>query len=174
MGRVFTEDFYEAITANNCSSAVAVTVGDGQGFAPPDEPAFNVRMVGVRLNAGSFYVEFVSDGHFIESRTPLGQIHLHQYRRNAGTLVLTYDDERTFGGNCTVQLTYDSPSEGAWSYTWRLRHSRSWRLAYRGGWTEIFRQRVRHEAHTREHPRRHQCRQPGCRKRRQRGAHLLH
>ena len=118
-GACVGEDFHEAITDNNCSSAVAVAVTglSGQGFAPPDEPAFNVRMVGVRLNAGSFYVDFVSEGRFIESGRHPGGYTYTNTGANAGTLVLTYDDEQTFGGNCTVQLTYDSPSQGAWSYT---------------------------------------------------------
>ena len=118
-GACVGEDFHEAITDNNCSSAVAVAVTglSGQGFAPPDEPAFNVRMVGVRLNAGSFYVDFVSEGRFIESGRHPGRYTYTNTGANAGTLVLTYDDEQTFGGNCTVQLTYDSPSQGAWSYT---------------------------------------------------------
>ena len=118
-GACVGEDFHEAITDNNCSSAVAVAVTglSGQGFAPPDEPAFNVRMVGVRLNAGSFYVDFVSEGRFIESGRHPGRYKYTNTGANAGTLVLTYDEEQTFGGNCTVQLTYDSPSQGAWSYT---------------------------------------------------------
>ena len=89
------------------------------GLAPADQAAFNRLMVGRQLDAGTFVLEFVSSGRFVESARSHEVSGSYSYSNtgpNAGTLSLTYD-RNEFGGSCTVQLTYASSTTGTWRYT---------------------------------------------------------
>ena len=85
-------------------------------FAPVDEPAFQGLMVGNRLNAGTFHVDFTSGGRFTESGGYQGNYSYANTGANTGTLTLDYDGE-VYGGSCTVHLTFSSANSGAWRYT---------------------------------------------------------
>ena len=88
------------------------------GLAPADQAAFNRLMVGRQLDAGTFALEFVSSGRFVESARSYEVSGSYSYSStgpNTGTLSLTYD-RTVFGGSCTVQLTYASPATGTWRY----------------------------------------------------------
>ena len=89
------------------------------GLAPADQAAFNRLMVGRQLDAGTFVLEFVSSGRFVESARSYEVSGSYSYSNtapNTGTLSLTYD-LNVFGGSCTVQLTYASSTTGTWRYT---------------------------------------------------------
>ena len=88
------------------------------GLAPADQAAFNRLMVGRQLDAGTFALEFVSSGRFVESARSYEVSGSYSYSStgpNTGTLSLTYD-RNVFGGSCTVQLTYASSATGTWRY----------------------------------------------------------
>ena len=85
------------------------------GYAPADERAFDSRVVGRRVDAGTFVLNFVSSGRFLESGRFPGRYSYSNTGPNTGTLTLTYDHE-VYGGRCTVQLTYTSSTTGTWHY----------------------------------------------------------
>ena len=95
---------------------VGVVVAVPASFAPSNEPAFNGLMVGNRLNAVTFHVDFASGGRFTESGRYQGSYSYANTGPNTGTLTLDYDGE-VYDGSCTVYLTFNSASGGAWSYT---------------------------------------------------------
>ena len=75
-------------------------------------------MVGRQMDAGTFALEFVSSGRFVESARSYEVSGSYSYSNtapNTGTLSLTYD-RNVFGGSCTVQLTYASSTTGTWRY----------------------------------------------------------
>ena len=87
-----------------------------ESFAPADATAFNTRVVGHRLNAGAFYLDFTSGGRFTESGTHQGNYSYANTGANTATLTLNYDTS-IYGSSCTVNLTFNSATHGAWSYT---------------------------------------------------------
>ena len=85
-------------------------------FAPSDEQTFNNRMVGNRLHAETFFIDFVSNGRFNESGSIPGSYQYSNTGPNTGTLTLTYDGEQ-YGGGCALQLTFTSATTGTLHYT---------------------------------------------------------
>ena len=106
------------------------------GLAPADQAAFNRLMVGRQLDAGTFALEFVSSGRFVESARSYEVSGSYSYSNtgpNTGTLSLTYD-RNVFGGSCTVQLTYASSTTGTWRYACAsgIRDQGNWHLTGTG------------------------------------------
>ena len=106
----------ESNTGNNCSGTATVAVAGSDRIAPMDSQTFNSLMIGNRLNAESFFVDFVSNGRFIEFGGLPGTNSYASTGLNTGTLTLTYD-RGNYGGACTIQLTFASRSSGALSVT---------------------------------------------------------
>ncbi len=108
----------ESNTDNNCSSAVRVTVSQTtSGFAPADQQAFNSLVVGKRIDADTYFLDFESAGRVREGydRHP-GSYTYSNTGANTGTLTQNYD-AGLFGGRCTYQLTFNSTTTGTLSYT---------------------------------------------------------
>ena len=116
------------------SSWVSATPGPtSTGLAPVDASAFHALMVGSRLDAGDFDVEFTSPGRFIESERYPGSYSYSNTGLNTGTLTLDYDGD-AYGGSCTVHLTFDSATTGTWNYNCAsgIRGRGTWMLAQPG------------------------------------------
>ena len=108
----------ESNTDNNCSSAVRVTVSrTTSGFAPADQQAFNSLVVGKRIDAETYFIDFESAGRVMEgyNRHP-GSYTYSNTGANTGTLTQNYD-AGLFGGRCTYKLTFTSTTTGTLSYT---------------------------------------------------------
>ena len=108
----------ESNTDNNCSSAVRVTVSrTTSGFAPADQQAFNSLVVGKRIDAETYFIDFESAGRVREGfdRHP-GSYTYSNTGANTGTLTQNYD-AGLFGGRCTYKLTFTSMTTGTLSYT---------------------------------------------------------
>ena len=108
----------ESNTDNNCSSAVRVTVSrTTSGFAPADQQAFNSLVVGKRIDADTYFLDFESAGRVREGfdRHP-GSYTYSNTGANTGTLTQNYD-AGLYGGRCTYKLTFTSTTTGTLSYT---------------------------------------------------------
>ena len=108
----------ESNTDNNCSSAVRVTVSrTTSGFAPADQQAFNSLVVGKRIDADTYFLDFESAGRVREGfdRHP-GSYTYSNTGANTGTLTQNYDGG-LYGGRCTTQLTFTSTTTGTLRYT---------------------------------------------------------
>ena len=119
----------ESNTGNNCSSSASITVAGSNRIAPVDPQTFNSLMIGNRLNAETFFVDFVSNGSFIESGGIPGSYSYASTGLNTGTLNLTYD-RGNYGGACTMQLTFASARSGSLSRTCEsgLEAQEGWRV----------------------------------------------
>ncbi len=106
----------EIDSANPAQQIDATPEPGPETLAPTDEPAFHRVVVGNRLNAGTYYLDFRSAGRFVESGRYPGGYSYSNTGQNTGTLTLDYDSD-VYGGSCTVLLTFDSVSNGTWSYT---------------------------------------------------------
>ena len=84
--------------------------------SPPDEPTFNIRMVGKRINTGIYFLEFVSAGRFSEDGHIPGSYSYSNTGPATGTLTQIYDGGQ-YGGSCTTQITFASATTGTLSYT---------------------------------------------------------
>ncbi len=108
------------VTADRAPVALVVETLDSAPpsvqFAPSDEQTFNNRMVGNRLHAETFFIDFVSNGRFNESGSIPGSYQYSNTGPNTGTLTLTYDGEQ-YGGGCALQLTFTSATTGTLHYT---------------------------------------------------------
>ena len=108
---------------------IGETVDSSVQFAPSDEQTFNSRMVGNRLHAETFFIDFVSNGRFNESGSIPGSYAYANTGANTGTLTLTYDGGQ-YGGGCVLRLTFASATTGTLHYacnsgtegrnTWRI------------------------------------------------------
>ena len=109
----------ESDTNNNCSSAVSVTVSQTtSGFAPADQQAFNSLVVGKRIRAESYFIDFESAGRFMEGfRRHEGSYTHSNTGANTGTLTQNYDNPEQFGGRCTTQLTFTATTTGTLRFT---------------------------------------------------------
>ncbi len=108
----------EADTTNNCSTGVPITVSGGSTFAPANQAAFDARTVGKRAlsDDSSNYKDFVSAGRFREVEGDDVYMGRYTYERtgpNSGRLAFFYDG----GGRCTSNLTYESATTGASTYS---------------------------------------------------------
>ena len=120
----------ESNAGNNCSSAATVTVAGSDRIAPVDLQAFNSLMIDNRLSAETYFVDFVSNGRFIESGGIPGSYSYAGTGLNTGTLTLTYD-RGNYGGACTIQLTFATSRSGAQSVTCQsgLNFQADWRVS---------------------------------------------
>ena len=84
--------------------------------SPPDEPTFNIRMVGKRIQAETFFLDFVSAGRFSEDGHIPGRYSYSNTGPATGTLTQIYDGGQ-YGGSCTIQITFASATTGTLSYT---------------------------------------------------------
>ena len=118
--------------ANACLAEFAPRT---QGLAPVDEASFARRVVGGRLNAGNntgdgdFFVDFMSNGRFVESGQIPGSYRYSPEDPNSGTLTLTFDDG-DYGGSCTISLIFDSGTTGALRFTCGsgIQGQRNWQI----------------------------------------------
>ena len=108
----------ESNTDNNCSSAVRVTVSQTtSGFAPADQQAFNSLVVGKRIRAETYFVDFESADRFTESLgRDSGSYTYSNTGANTGTLTQNYD-AGLYGGRCTTQLTFTATTTGTLRFT---------------------------------------------------------
>ena len=93
-----------------------ITVAGSGSFAPADEQSLNRLVVGNRLHAVGFYIDFPSAGRFLESGSLPGSYSYASTGSDTGTMTLTYDGGN-FGGSCTLLLTFVSATTGTFSYT---------------------------------------------------------
>ena len=106
--------------ANNCSSAVRVTVGASAGLAPVDQAAFDARFVGKRYSerGEDAYADFVSPGRFIYVEE--GETYPFSYTyKNTGlhTGTIEYRSEIDASYHCAARLTFRSATTGNISYS---------------------------------------------------------
>ena len=109
----------ESNTNNNCSDGVRVTVTGttSRGFAPADQQAFNSLVVGKRIDADTYFIDFESAGRFMEGfDRNSGRYTYSNTGANTGTLTQNYDGG-LYGGRCTTQLTFTSMTTGTLRYT---------------------------------------------------------
>ena len=109
----------ESNTNNNCSGAVRVTVTQTtpSGFAPAHQQAFNSLVVGNRIDAESYFIDFESAGRFKENfDRDEGSYAYSHTGANTGTFTQTYD-EGLYGGRCVTSLTFTSTTTGTLTYT---------------------------------------------------------
>ena len=88
------------------------------GFAPADQSAFDVLVVGKRLLSPepSYYTDFPSPGRFEEvepGETYTGRYTYENTGANSATVEFQYDD----GDRCTSELTFDSATTGTATYS---------------------------------------------------------
>ena len=88
------------------------------GFAPADQAAFDVLVVGKRLLSPnpSYYTDFPSPGRFEEvepGETYTGRYTYENTGANSATVEFQYDD----GDRCTAELTFDSATTGTATFS---------------------------------------------------------
>ena len=100
------------------SLTFTITVEESDSLAPANVQAFNSLVVGNRLHAEGYYIDFPSAGRFIETGGSVlpGSYSYASTGSDTGTLTETYDGGN-FGGSCTILLTFDSATTGSSSYT---------------------------------------------------------
>ncbi len=105
------------IFVNNFGSQVPPSGGGGGGFAPADQQAFNSLVVGKRIDADTYFVDFESAGRFMEGfDRNSGRYTYSNTGANTGTLTQNYD-AGLYGGRCTTQLTFNSTTTGTLRFT---------------------------------------------------------
>ena len=112
-------------------TAQARTGGGGTpAYAPASESAFDALFVGSFLSTESTFILFVSAGRIRERNEHPGAYTYASTGSNTGTLTQTYDDTVTFGGSCTIRLTFRSETSGTLRRTCDggQRSSEQWRL----------------------------------------------
>ena len=121
----------ESNTGNNCSSGAELTVkAPGPNLSPADQNAFDALFVGNFLSTENYFIHFGSGGRFRESNDHPGDYSYVNTGPNTGTVTQTYDDATTYGGSCTIQLTFVSITVGSLSYTCAggQNNTEDWRL----------------------------------------------
>ena len=104
----------ELESENNCSDDIEIS--SMSTFAHQDQEDFNSRMVGKRIHAETLFIDFPSEGRFLESFRHTGDYSYTNTGTNTGTLVQTYDSG-LFGGSCTQSLTWRTDFTGSTRYT---------------------------------------------------------
>ena len=108
----------ESNTGNNCSSGAELTVkAPGPSLAPADQSDFDSLFVGNYLSTENYFIQFLSGGRFLELDQDPGDYTYSNSGPNTGTVTQTYDDATTYGGSCTIQMTFASATAGTLSYT---------------------------------------------------------
>ena len=104
-------------------TAVGGTAGAGGGtlpegpYAPANQRAFDTRFVGNFMSTESYFILFPSSGRFRQRNDHGGAYTYESTGSNTGTVTQTYDDADTFGGSCTLRLTFASETSGTARYT---------------------------------------------------------
>lgn len=104
-------------------TALGGTAGAGGGtspggpYAPATQRAFDTRFVGNFISTESYFIQFLSRGRFREGNDHPGAYTYENTGSNSGTVTQTYDDTGTFGGSCTIRLTFASETSGTTRYT---------------------------------------------------------
>ena len=113
---IFTKDFGKSVSPPSGDGGSG-SPGTSSGFAPIDQQAFNSLLVGKRLLASTFFIDFESAGRFSEVPAETGRwTGRYTYSNtglNTGTLTQNYDER----GSCTNQLTFSSTTAGTLRYT---------------------------------------------------------
>ena len=95
------------------AEAFGTVINTPSGFAPADQDAFDRLAVGKRILLETFFVDVVSAGRFTEGfRRHGGRYAYTNTGANTARFTQTYDDPELFGGRCTTQLTFTSPTTG--------------------------------------------------------------
>ena len=98
------------------------TAGAGGGtspggpYAPASQGAFDTRFVGNFMSTESYFILFPSNGRFRQDNDHGGAYTYENTGSNSGTVTQTYDDAGTFGGSCTIRLTFASETSGTTRY----------------------------------------------------------
>ena len=87
-----------------------------EGLAPKDRSAFDALFVGRILSTETYFIRFGNHGRFREYDRHSGDYAYSNADPNTGTVKLTYDDSTTFGGSCTIDLTFVSETRGTSEY----------------------------------------------------------
>ena len=99
------------------AEAFGTAVETPSGLSPADQDAFNRLVVGKRIDAESYFVDFESAGRFLEGfRRHEGRYTYANTGANTGTLTQNYD-AGLYGGRCATQLTFTSTTTGTLRYT---------------------------------------------------------
>ncbi len=99
------------------AEAFGTAVETPSGLSPANQDAFNRLVVGKRIKAENYFVDFESAGRFLEGfRRHEGRYTYSNTGANTGTLTQNYD-AGLFGGRCTTQLTFISTTTGTLRYT---------------------------------------------------------
>ena len=108
----------ESSTGNNRSTGARLTVkASGPSLAPANQSAFDALFAGNFLSTETYFIQFGSGGRFRESNQHPGAYTYSNTGSNTGTVTQTYDDSTTYGGSCTIQITFVSATAGTLSYT---------------------------------------------------------
>ncbi len=108
-----------------------------KAFAPMDEREFLARLEGLRLNAETYYIDFLPSGRFDEEGLFFGAYSYYRADPDTGILILTYDSEaysnQTYGGACAIQLTFETETTGISSYVCSdgIKGHENWRVTDR-------------------------------------------
>ena len=95
------------------AEAFGTVVETPSGFAPADQDAFDRLAVGKRILLETFFLDVVSAGRFTEGfRRHEGRYAYTNTGANTAQFTQTYDNPELFGGRCTTQLTFTSPTTG--------------------------------------------------------------
>ena len=100
------------------AEAFGTVVETPSGFAPADQDAFDRLAVGKRILLETFFLDVVSAGRFTEGfRRHEGRYAYTNTGANTAQFTQTYDNPELFGGRCTTQLTFTSPTTGTARFT---------------------------------------------------------
>ena len=95
------------------AEAFGAVVETPSGSAPADQDAFDRLAVGKRILLETFFLDIVSAGRFTEGfRRHEGRYGYTNTGANTAQFTQTYDDPELFGGRCTTELTFTSPTTG--------------------------------------------------------------
>ena len=95
------------------AEAFGTAVETPSRLSPADQDAFNRLVVGKRILLTTFFLDIVSAGRFTEGfRRHEGRYAYTNTGANTGQLTQIYDNPELFGGRCTTQLTFASPTTG--------------------------------------------------------------
>ena len=104
-------------TAHGGTAGAGGGTSPGASYAPASQSAFDTRFVGNFLSTESYFIQFLLSGRFRQNNDHRGAYTYENTGSNTGTVTQTYDDTGTFGGSCTIRLTFASETSGTTRYT---------------------------------------------------------
>ena len=104
-------------TADGGTAGAGGGTSPGASYAPASQSAFDTRFVGNFLSTESYFIQFPLSGRFRRNNDHRGAYTYENTGPNTGTVTQTYDDTGTFGGSCTIRLTFASETSGTTRYT---------------------------------------------------------